>query len=214
MTKEEIIATNSKLIWFIANKFYGVDKEDLYQTGVKAILDAYEKYDPREGAKFSTFAYKAIYGAMYKLANQRLLKVSRDIVKLKKNIEKAREMLSQKYGHEASNQEIAAFLEISIEDIELALASFENLVSLDADQKSERSLSEIIPDQNKNNLDDKILINDSMATLDDFEKDIINLRYFHDLTQAETAKVLNTSQVKVSRYEKRSLTKMRDYINL
>lgn len=211
MTKEQIVEANSKLIWYLTNQFYGVDKEDLYQTGVNAVLKAYENYKPEEGAKFSTFAYKAIWGAMYKLANNRTLKVSRDIIRLKKMIEQAREIITQKNGKEATNAEIAAFLEKDIKDIEMVLASFNNLVSFDEDNSEERSLYETIPAKEVN-IDDKILVQDCLSTLSDFEKQIINLRYFQDFTQEETAKALGVNQVKVSRYEKRSLVKMQDYL--
>ena len=211
MTKEQIVEANSKLIWYLTNQFYGVDKEDLYQTGVKAVLKAYENYKPEEGAKFSTFAYKAIWGAMYKLANNRTLKVSRDIIRLKKMIEQAREIITQKNGREATNGEIAAFLEKDVKDIEMVLASFNNLVSFDEDNSEERSLYEAIPAKEVN-MDDKILVQDCLNTLSDFEKQIINLRYFQDFTQEETAKALGVNQVKVSRYEKRSLVKMQDYL--
>lgn len=214
MDKEKIIATNYKLIWYLANQFYGVDKEDLFQTGVNAVLKAYENFDPQKEAKFSTYAYKAVWGAMYKLANNNLLKVSRDIIKLKKGIEQAREFLTQKNGHEATNMEIAKYLERDIAEIEYVLASFNKIVSMDEEKEEERSLYETIPACEGLNIDDKILINDSMETLSSFEKDIIKLRYFQDLTQAETAKVLGSSQVKVSRYEQKSLVKMRNFINL
>lgn len=211
MTKEQIVATNSKLIWYLANQFYGVDKEDLYQVGVEAALEAYKNYKAEEGAKFSTFAYKAIKGAMYKLANSKTLKVSRDIIKLKKLIEQAREIITQKNGREATTFEIANFLERDVSEIEMVLASFNNLISMDEQAEEERSLYELIP-ATEENFDDKILVQDCLNVLNELEKRIIKLRYFQDFTQAETAKALGINQVKVSRYEKRCLVKMQDYL--
>ena len=57
-------------------------------------------------------------------------------------------------------------------------------------------------------------LQDSIKTLTKEEQDIINYRYFKDLTQSETAKILGMSQVTVSRYEKKSLSKMYNYLNI
>ena len=56
------------------------------------------------------------------------------------------------------------------------------------------------------------MLNDSINSLDNLEKDIIRSRYYEDLTQSETARKLGITQVMVSRYEKRSLSKMRDFM--
>ena len=76
-------------------------------------------------------------------------------------------------------------------------------------QVSELNLHEVIPDKNKNNIDLKIDLDDSFKVLNDEEKEIIKSRYYEDLTQSEIAQKLNMTQVMVSRYEKRSLEKMR-----
>ena len=64
--EEKLVATYSKLIWYLANHFYGVDKEDLVQTGRQALIEAYRQYQETKGGKFSSYAYLYIYGAMYK----------------------------------------------------------------------------------------------------------------------------------------------------
>ena len=99
-----------------------------------------------------------------------------------------------------------------LENLELAYASVNNIVYLDKQSDEDRSLYETVEDKKRNNIDDKILINDSMNNLEVLEKNIINARYFEDLTQSETAKKLGITQVMVSRYETRSLKKMRDYM--
>ena len=57
-----------------------------------------------------------------------------------------------------------------------------------------------------------MLLKDCLNSLNDLEKDIITARYYEDLTQSETAKKLGITQVMVSRYESRSLQKMRTYM--
>ena len=60
--------------------------------------------------------------------------------------------------------------------------------------------------------DSKILIKDSLESLEPLEQDVIKIRYFEDLTQSETAQVLGLSQVKVSRLEQKGKQKIKEYI--
>lgn len=209
---EKIINESVGLIWEIAKKFYGIDKADLYQAGVLGIIKAYYNYRNDESTKFSTYAYKYIYGEMYLVANSKSIKVSKDILKLVKMIEHGRNLLAQKLLHTPSNKELAAFLEIPEEKIEQALMYASSVLSIDNDTEDERSLHETIAYEETITQDDKMLLNESMNTLNSLEKDIITSRYYEDLTQSETARKLGITQVMVSRYESKSLAKMREFM--
>lgn len=209
---EKIINESVGLIWQIAKKFYGIDKADLYQAGVLGIIKAYYNYRNDEPTKFSTYAYKYIYGEMYLVANSKSIKVSKDILKLVKMIEHGRNLLAQKLLHTPSNKELAAFLEIPEEKIEQALMYASSVLSIDNDTEDERSLHETIAYEEAITQDDKMLLNESMNTLNPLEKDIITSRYYEDLTQSETARKLGITQVMVSRYESKSLAKMREFM--
>ncbi len=216
LENEELFQSYSKLIWYIANNnYYGVDKNDLYQVGWLALLDAYKKYRAEKGTKFSSYAYPAIKGAMYKLACSKMVKVSRDLIHLKKDIERASDILTQLNGWVPSLLEIAQFLGHDVEEIKQALECVVPIVSMDDEKEESRNLHESIAAPDAFDIDDHILLTESIdATLNPMEKEIIYSRYYEDLTQAETAEKLGINQVKVSRYEKRSLTKLHDYINL
>ena len=209
---EKIIDESVGLIWEIAKKFYGIEKSDLYQAGVLGVIKAYYNYRHDESTKFSTYAYKYIYGEMYQIANCKSIKVSKDILKLVKMIEHGRNLLAQKLLHTPSNKELAIFLEIPEEKIEQALMSVTSVLSIDNDSKDERSLHETIAYEDTITQDDKMLLNESINTLNPLEKDIITSRYYEDLTQSETARKLGITQVMVSRYESKSLAKMRKFM--
>ena len=209
---EKIINESVGLIWEIAKKFYGIDKADLYQAGVLGIIKAYYNYRNDESTKFSTYAYKYIYGEMYLVANSKSIKVSKDILKLVKMIEHGRNLLAQKLLHTPSNKELAAFLEIPEEKIEQALMYASSALSIDNDTEDERCLHDRIAYEEAITQDDKMLLNESMNTLSPLEKDIITSRYYEDLTQSETARKLGITQVMVSRYESKSLAKMREFM--
>ena len=92
--------------------------------------------------------------------------------------------------HEPTLVEVAKYLNLPLDKLELAYASVGNIVYLDNNNDEDRSLYETIGDNNRVNEDDRIIVNDSINTLNELEKDIINARYFEDLTQGETAKKL------------------------
>ena len=212
MDLEQIIKLNEKLIYKISTKFYGVSKEDLYQAGVIGVIKAYKNYIANNTTNFSTYAYKYIYGEMYELVNNlRSIKLSKDVLKIYKQIEKTKYLLTQKLNKVPSLNEIAEYLNIDILLIQQIINSTSTIMSLDAD--TEQPLYETLASDTKVPLSSIIDIKDSLNTLDEQEKQIINYRYFKDYTQSETAKIMGMSQVTISRYEKKSLNKMYNYLN-
>lgn len=210
MTTNALIENHMGLIRMIASKFYNIEREDLIQVGVIGLLKAYQNFKDNGTTKFSTYAYSYIFGEMYTLANSnRNIKISKDLLKIYKLVEKTRYELAQRMGHIPSNEEVALFLELDVNQVEDAVMSTWAMMSLD-DEASELNLHEVIPDRKNNTIDLKIDIDDSFKVLNEEEQQIIKARYYEDLTQSEVAKKLHMTQVMVSRYEKRSLEKMRN----
>ena len=209
MTTNELIETHMGLIKKIANKFYNCSREDLIQVGVIGLLKAYQNYKDTKSAKFSTYAYPYIFGEMYQLVNSNKdIKVSKDMLKVYKVVEKTRYELAQRFGYVPSNEEVANFLEMDPYLVSEAVLCSQALISLD-DEASELNLHEVIADHHQVNADLKIDLDDSFKVLNHDEKKIIKARYFDDVTQSEVARKLNMTQVMVSRYEKKSLEKMK-----
>ena len=213
MNYEQIVRDNEKMIWKIASHFYGIDKEDLFQAGIVGLLNALKKYKSNGITKFSTYAHDYIFGEMYLLASNKNIKISKDILKLYKKIESTRYILAQKLNKVPSNLELSEFLGLPLDDIDMACSSANIIMSLDSKEDEDRSLYESISDKVED-VDTKILLSDSMAVLSEDEKDIIKKRYYEDLTQSEVAKKLNMTQVMVSRYEKKGIDKMRNYLTM
>ena len=209
---EELIKSSTGLIWAVAKKFYGVDKNDLYQAGVLGVIKAYQNYVDDGKSKFSTYAYNYIFGEMYALANNKEIKLNKDINRLLKMIELGKARLSQEIMKVPSNKELAQYLEMEEEKLEQILSYANSFVSMDEVCDDERSMHECVSLEEKVSVDERLELKNSINSLDAIEKDIIKSRYYEDLTQSETARKLGITQVMVSRYEKRSLTKMRDYM--
>ncbi len=211
MTTLEIINLNKQLIYKIANKFYKEDMDDLYQVGVIGVLKAYKNYQENGTTKFSTYAYDYIFGEMYNLVNcSKHYKVSKDLIKLYKKIEVTRYSLAQNINKIPNNLELSKYLNIDIELIDMA-TNIGNTISIDNDLDNTRSMCETLSNNETISLDDKLILEESLNQLTEEEKKIITYRYYEDLPQQEVAKKLSLSQAKVSRYEKRSLEKMRQF---
>jgi len=205
----QVIEEHMWLVNTIANKFYNHDREDLIQAGRLGISKAYRNFKDNGSTKFSTYAYTFIFGEMHNLVMKaQSIKVSRDLLKLYRQVEKVRYELAQKYGRVVSYEDVALYLEQDVNKVYDAVISAQSIMSLD-DDANEINLYEVIPDNNNNDVDLKIQIEDSFKVLNTQEQQIIRSRYYEDLTQSEVARKLNMTQVMVSRYEKKSLEKMR-----
>lgn len=207
-----LIINNERLIYSIANYFKNYNsKEDLYQAGCLGLINAYKKYNPEMNCKFTTYAYPYILGEMRKLVREdRGVKISREITKLNLKIEKAYILLSQKLMKEPSIEEIAQFLEIPEFYVSEAILSLNKIKSIDESVNSdgkEFTLQDVIG--KSENIDDLIMLRDSLVSLTEEEKAIINNRYMNDYTQSETSKIVGISQVQVSRKEQKVLQKLK-----
>ena len=203
---EELYESNKYLIYAIAKKFYGVEKEDLIQAGCLGLVNAIKNYN-NPNTNFSSYAYKYIFGEMYELSlRSRDIKLNKYYFKLFKLINLAKERLTQELNREVTLKDISSYLEIEEDELELASRVSLSILSLDSEY-------ETIEFGVEDNIDNTILINDSLNTLDSLSSEVIKKRYFSDYSQEETAKVLGISQSKVSRIEKRAKTKIYEYIS-
>ena len=213
MTNEQLCSEYKYLVYKISSYFYNVPKEDLIQAGYIGLVEAYKNYKKEANVKFSTYAFKNIYGAMYKATlKNNPIKVSRDILVLYKKIEQTRYLLSQKINKIPTNKELADFLEMDIKDIDNAILAASEIVSLDNESNEHRNSYETISNKEDISIDDKLDIYDSINHLNKDEQNIIKARYFKDMTQQEVARKLKMTQVMVSRYEKKAVEKMRNYM--
>ncbi|HJJ17044.1 MAG TPA: sigma-70 family RNA polymerase sigma factor [Bacilli bacterium] len=208
-----LIEEYKPLILSIAKKFNNIEKEDLFQAGALGLKKAFDNYDETSATKFSTYAYKYIYGEMYNLIYKNSdLKITKDTLKLYKSIIKTYQLLTQKNNKIPTTLEIAMTLEVEESLINAVIISCQKAPSLDANYCDDKDIKEVINIEENVSLDDKIFLNDAINQLQEPEKTIIKQRYYNDLTQSEIAALLGISQVKVSRYEKKGIEKMRTLV--
>ena len=211
-TKEFLINEYKDYIYSIANLFYGIDKEDLFQAGAEGLIESFYSYDDTSNVKFTTYAYKNVYGHMYALISKTNdFKISKDTWKLYKQIMEKYQELTQKNKQIPAMSEIAQELQISNYLLSATITACNKALSLESQVCDNKNYLDTIALEENVSLEDKIFLEESLENLTPLEKKVIKYRYYHDLTQAEIAKKLGLSQVKVSRCEKKSLDKLRVY---
>lgn len=217
---ENIINNNQGLIWNIVARFSGrgYEKEELYQIGAIGLIKAVKRFDFSFGVKFSTYAVPYIMGEIKRfIRDDGPIKISRSIKELNSKINELQNKNLKEARQELSVKEVARKLNVSKEEVAVAIESARPLESINEEAYNEENgESKISKISNKeddvNKLINRLTINRLIQELDEREKKIIILRYFREKTQTEVANLLGISQVQVSRIEKKILNSMRTKI--
>jgi len=212
---ERLVSDNAGLIWSVAKRFIGrgAEAEDLYQLGCLGFLKAVEGFDIQYGTQFSTYAVPKISGEIRRfLRDDGAVKVSRGIKERSASIKAARNALTQALGREPTIGEISRQTGFTPEEIAVAETATAATESIQRESGEEGfSLENILTDtETEERLVERIALRQAIDGLPERERMVIMLRYFHSLTQQRVAKVLDVSQVQVSRIEKKALEILRE----
>lgn len=191
------------LIYSIISKYpKKYDREDLYQVSMIGLIAALKHYNSDYDTKFSTFAYYYIVGEINKYIRENSsLKVSKNLIDLKNKIIKTKEAINQKLGREATNLEISLYLEIDENLVNEAL-SYDEVTSLEDNYLE-------IGSYDTSTRAEVLDLKNELDKLSEKDRKLIYSRYYEELTQSETSKVLGISQVQVSREENKILKKLK-----
>lgn len=217
LSKETLIKENAGLIWSVARRFIGrgTDQDDLYQLGCLGFLKAVEGFDLEFGTQFSTYAVPKISGEIRRfLRDDGAVKVSRGIKERASTIKNARAQLVHLLGRDPTITEIAEHTGISVEDIALAENATQSVESIQQESGDDGfCLENILTDtESEEKMLERISLKQAIANLPEREAMVINLRYFHCLTQERISRILQVSQVQVSRIEKKALSRLKEMI--
>lgn len=142
------------------------------------------------------------------------VKVSRSVKEQAASIKAARQKLTGIYNREPTISEISSETGFSAEEIaaaETATASAESIQRQNGDDGL--TLEDVLTDGNMEaDLVERIALREAIRRLTQREQMVINLRFFHGLTQEKVAKIIGVSQVQVSRIEKKALLNLREHM--
>jgi RNA polymerase sigma-B factor len=214
--REQLIIRYIGLVSYLARRFHAGEEQldDLIQVGFIGLIKAIDRYDPGRGASFTSYAVPTIVGEIqhYFRDLEQAVPVPRRVRELRAKAAEEMERLSQELHRQPSEQEIAAALDTSVED--LAAARAETAISLDAQSASEGGPSGFGSELGSNDADlerteDRTIIAQILSGLSPRERIVLYLRFYVGLSQAEVARRLGISQMQVSRLQHRSLEKVK-----
>ncbi|MGH2685845.1 MAG: FliA/WhiG family RNA polymerase sigma factor [Actinomycetota bacterium] len=223
--RDRLVLHYAPLVKFVAGRLAAglpssVDDADLVSAGVFGLIDAIERYDPRRGVKFETFAMPRVRGAI--LDELRAMDwVPRSIRSDARGVLRARETLVGTLGREPTDDEVAEHLGVSRPELasSLAMISRSFMLSLETPLSSDDdgpTLSDGIPAVDADPAvafdDPALLLPEAIASLPDRERHIVSLYYYEGMTLAEVGEVLGVSESRVCQVLGRCLGRLRTSI--
>lgn len=213
LPREEFIQRNLGLARTCAGRFTGrgIDYEDLYAAGCLGLVKACDGFDPVRGVCFSTYAVPVILGEIKKLFRDGgAVKVSRSIKELGLKINAERERRLKQSGVEPSVNQLAQALGSTPEQVAMAIQAAMPVVSLTPAENEDGNREWDVPVESpEEKLSERISLREVIDRLPPQDRLLIRLRFFGGKTQSETARVLHTTQVQISRRERKILQWMR-----
>lgn len=212
---EELVNLNMPLIFKIAARFRdrGRDMGDLIECGTMGLVKAIRTFDPDRGCAFSTYAVPLIFGEMRRfLRDDGMIKVSREERRLSALLNRERERRLA-VGEPADIESVARAVGVDVRDAASAIFADVPVRSLEESVSGEEdgtTLGSLVADEDEERASfDKMALRMAIERLSPLHRRIVVLRYFRDLSQTETARILGISQVKVSREEKKIIEQLK-----
>lgn len=219
--KEKLVADHLPLVRKIARGLArrSTDPvEDLIQVGSIGLLEAIERYETGHNTEFKTYAVHFITGHIrhYLRDRQNLLRGPRVLQELSYRLSQVTARLIQELGREPTNQELADILQVTKEQVDEVKVYDRRVTVLwldqegnDSDDDEQRSLLESLSDprfsaESREEADEKLVLTEAMSRLPEAQRQLLEMRYFHDLTQAELSRRLGISQMEVCRRLKKA----------
>lgn len=208
-----ILEENAGLIWSVVRRFYGrgAEPDDLYQLGCLGFLKAIQGFDDAYGTQFSTYAVPKIAGEIRRfLRDDGPVKVSRGVKERSAAVYAARTRLTAALGREPALSELAEDIGLPPEEIAAAETAAAPVASLQMETAEGFTLESVLgEDGMEDNVVERVALRSAIDGLPERERQVILLRFYRNLTQDRTARVLGVSQVQVSRVERKAIEHLR-----
>jgi RNA polymerase sigma-B factor len=194
--------------------------EDLEQVAMVALVKAVDRFDPARDNAFSTYAVPTILGEVrhYLRDQGRLIRYPRALQELRERVRVRERELIQANGQVPTLGEVAASLGVDLDQIVEALAAEERChpLSLNApvgasEDGKPQAMDEWIGERDRRLecVEAEVAWGQVLEQLGPQLKQVIQLRYFQQLSQQEVGQRMGCSQMHISRLERRALARLR-----
>jgi RNA polymerase sigma factor FliA len=229
--RDRLIVAYAPLVKYVAGRLGSglpahVEEADLVSYGLLGLIGAIERFDPERDIKFETFAMSRIRGAI--IDELRALDwVPRSVRSRAREIERAIAELEAKLGRAPTDEEIAAKIGISGEELDESLTdiSRSSIAALDelwsvSDAGDQVSLIDTIEDptgarpaEALDETETKELLADAISRLPEREKLVITLYYYEELTLREIGDVLGVTESRVSQLHTKAVLRLKSRLS-
>lgn len=224
--RDELVERFLPLARKLARRYSGAREpfEDLLQVASLGLVKAVDRFDSSRGTAFSSFAVPTILGELKRYFRDLgwAVHVPRGAQERAVKVEEAQQQLSARTGHAPTVSEIAEYLEYSIEEVLEALETSRahHASSLDAPYDDGDGESGTVVDSfgaddpDLRFADERVTVGAAARHLSEREREVLALRFVHDLTQTQIAERVGVSQMQVSRILRRSIAQLSELTEL
>jgi RNA polymerase sigma factor FliA len=224
--RERLILHYAPLVKYVAGRVAvgmppNVEHADLVSYGIFGLMDAIEKFDLSKGYKFETYAITRIKGAI--IDELRSVDwVPRSVRAKARRIEAAVARLEAQLLRAPSDEELAAELEMSIDELEEALTkmSLTSVAALDevldvgeGDRISLvdtlQDLNTVMPEQSVDEQATRDLLRQAIGRLTEREQTVLGLYYFEGMTLAQVGDVLGVTESRICQIHTKAVMSLR-----
>jgi RNA polymerase sigma factor for flagellar operon FliA len=207
------------IVKFIASRMYATyknlaDQDDIISCGSLALLNSIDRFDYTRDVKFETFASIRVRGAMIDYPRKQDWG-PRTVRKNLKDIDLAYTSLQNELGRDPADEEIAAKLEVNLDDYYETLGKTYSTNILSIEELIADNLANLIPtadttpEKQYEHKELADIISNAIDSLSDKERTVVSLYYYEGLKAKQIATVLEISESRVSQLHSKALVKLK-----
>lgn len=225
--RNEMIIEYLPLVKYIAGRILSrlpqhVEIDDLINAGIIGLIDAIDKFDPSRKIKFKTYAEFRVKGAI--LDELRALDwVPRSTRQKATKLERAYQVLEQRYGRSVNDHEVVEYLGVGFEEFYEMLMEARgiSLISIDElrqdkDDNTEHNLLEYLADPDQlppseiSNLDQVYqIVAEAIDQLPEKERLVVSMYYYDELTMKEIGEIMDITESRISQIHTKAILRLR-----
>lgn len=224
--REKMIEAHLSLVDFLVERMMTqvpsfVNRDDIRSAALMGLLDAASRFDPRRGVLFKTFAERRIRGAVFDEV-RRMDWFSRTMREKQSRLSKATDALGKKLGRAPEDAEIAAAMELELDDfhelkLQVSQLGYVSLhEKLDDSDDSGKTFIDNLEDTKQASVQEKIEAGELtkelagyLEQLSEKERLVVALLYYEELSQKEISEVLELTEGRISQLHTQALGKLK-----